>query len=209
MDFNFEAKQLIIGAAVLVILVLAIGAYLVGKQITKISNANSQKSPLAQSSPRPFTTPTPSPISSTTPADTTVIPLPTPTPSPKIAGKSKSSTTSFTTTTTVVAPTPASFNVIQITANSSPATYSGTCSKDVTFYGTITTNGKGSVTYKWIRSDGSDSSDKTLSFDFASSKNVDSDTRGFGGSASGWDALRVTSPNSKDSNQANFSVSCT
>jgi hypothetical protein len=127
--------------------------------------------------------------------------------SSKVETSSKSNTTVTNKTIYVVqpSPTPTTFKVTNLTINSSPANYAGSCPKDVTFYATITTNGAGSVTYRWVRSDGTETGENSISFDFASSKSVENT---WSRSSSGWEKLKITSPTSFESSQATFNISC-
>lgn len=133
-----------------------------------------------------------------------------PTPT-SVSSKVETSSNSNTTTSSKISyaaqpsPIPAAFKVTNLTINSSPANYSGSCPKDVTIYATITTNGAGIVNYRWVRSDGSETGESSISFDFASSRSVENT---WSRSSSGWEKLKITSPNSLESSQATFSISC-
>lgn len=153
---------------------------------------------------------TPSPLSSSL-VDRPVESLsPSPTPT-SVSSKSETGSKSKTTTTNKVIyiaqpnPTTAAFKVTNLTINSSPAYYSGSCPKDVTFYATITTNGAGTVNYRFVRSDGTETGENSINFDFASSKSVENT---WSRSSSGWEKLKITSPNSLESSQATFGISC-
>lgn len=135
----------------------------------------------------------------------TVSPSPTPTVTPMPQNKTKSPSSNSAVTTATPPPTPFVFKVTQLTIAASPASYNGSCPKNITFYATITTNGRGEVRYRWIRSDGSETSESTIGFDFASSKTVENS---WSRSSSGWEKLKITSPNSLESSQASFSISC-
>ena len=139
-------------------------------------------------------------------------PLPSPSPTPSSLSSSVETSSKMNTTVTnkvfyVVQPDQilTAFKVTYLTINSSPANYSGSCPKDVTFYATITTNGAGAVSYKWIRSDGTETGENSISFDFASSKSVENT---WSRSGSGWEKLKITTPNSLESSQATFNISC-
>lgn len=158
--------------------------------------------------------PTPTPVGgesggstqSQTAATASSPPSPTPTVTPAPQNKSKSSYSKPTVTPALPTPTPFVFKVTQLTIAASPAAYSGSCPRDITFYGTITTNGSGEVKYRWIRSDGTETGESTLGFDFASSKSVENSWSRNGGN--GWEKLKIVSPNTLESSQALFSISC-
>lgn len=174
-----------------------------GMPVSETAESTSQASSIQAS-------PTPSPASeepggqSPSPAAAAPSPLPTPTVTPTPQAKSSS----LKSTATAGTPSPSTFvfKVTQLTIAASPAAYSGSCPKDITFYGTITTNGRGEVKYRWVRSDGSETSESTIGFDFASSKTVENSWSRSGGS--GWERLKIVSPNTLESSQASFSISC-
>ncbi|OQY79768.1 MAG: hypothetical protein B6D41_22215, partial [Chloroflexi bacterium UTCFX4] len=89
--------------------------------------------------------------------------------------------------------------------------FSATCPQTFTFNGSITTNGPGSVSYQWVRNDGTLSPVQTLNFIFAGTQNVlpDSFTLGSPGlNYSGWQRIQVLAPNNLSSPLANFSLNC-
>jgi len=83
------------------------------------------------------------------------------------------------------------------------------CPTTVQFSGQITANGKGRVTYTFIRSDGLTAPAQTLEFEEAGTKSVGV-TRAVSSaqSSSGWQAIKILSPNSLLSERAPFSVDC-
>lgn len=183
---------------------------------TPIAEANLKTS--AAPTPTPSAAPSPessqvalvSPMVTSIPVPSPVAVLPTPSPS-ALPASSKGGVVSpsyrVSATRVVTASVPVvNFKVSYLTINSSPANYNGSCPVDVTFYATITTNGAGTVHYKFIRSDGSETSDAVISFDFPSSKSV-SNTWNRGG-GSGWEKLKTTSPNGMESSQATFNIGC-
>jgi len=103
---------------------------------------------------------------------------------------------------------PTAFAVTNVSAFVSPPS-SNSCPTTFSFNGTITTNGAGTVTYQWIRSDGTFGTIRTLSFAFAGTQNVASETWALNSNLSGWARVQVLSPNNLSSPQANFTLSCT
>jgi len=83
--------------------------------------------------------------------------------------------------------------------------FTGPCPKTIQFWGTITTNGPGILTYQWEKSDGT-TVPGTITFLAAGSQTViNSWTRGEG---NGWQRLRTLVPNDAVSNQLDFEVTC-
>jgi hypothetical protein len=85
--------------------------------------------------------------------------------------------------------------------------YTGPCPKTIHFWGTITVNGPCTVTYRWERSDGSQSaSPETIAFTGAGSQTVANLwTRGEG---TGWQRLHILTPNDTVSSQVDFVMTC-
>jgi hypothetical protein len=100
-----------------------------------------------------------------------------------------------------------SFAVVGTTTSVNP-TFSNTCPQTFTFNGTITTNGAGSVTYRWERSDGTLGPIQSLPFAFAGTQNVAPDSWSVNSTMAGWARLQIISPNSLLSPQANFTLNC-
>lgn len=101
-----------------------------------------------------------------------------------------------------------SFAVTSVTADVDPEIFSGTCPKSVNYSGVITANGPGTVTYKWVRSDGEGEA-RTINFTGAGSQTVTSSSVTYNQSATYWAKLQVTAPNSMISDQAKFTLNCT
>ncbi len=103
------------------------------------------------------------------------------------------------------------FKVTRVYATVSPKNYSGKCPFKFNFTGYITTNGKGTVKYKWIRKDGAIAPVKTIYFSKAETKKVTSSWY-LGGAGkvykNYWEAVQILSPNSITSNKALFSLYC-
>ena len=98
-------------------------------------------------------------------------------------------------------------------ARVTPASYTGDdCPVTFTFNGTITTSGAGSVTYRWIRSDGATGPTSTLDFKEASTQSVPTETWTLGGpgtTGTFWEEIQVLSPVPATSNEASFTLDCT
>jgi len=84
--------------------------------------------------------------------------------------------------------------------------YNGACPKTINFWGTITTNGPGTVTYTWERSDGSSTGPESITFSTASTKTVTNQwTRGEGIE---WQRLHILTPDDGVSSQIDFELTC-
>ncbi|MEW6209932.1 MAG: hypothetical protein AB1631_16320, partial [Acidobacteriota bacterium] len=103
------------------------------------------------------------------------------------------------------------FQVTAVSLTASPAKYEGPCPGVIHFSGKITVNGKGTVKYTFLRSDGATAPISTLNFDGPGSKPVVT-TWTLGGAAlphySGWEAIKILSPNAMVSNKAGFELIC-
>lgn len=113
----------------------------------------------------------------------------------------------ITPTFTPTATFPPSFSVINTSTFVSPP-FSTSCPQIFNFTGTITTNGAGSVTYRWERSDGTLGPIQTLPFAFAGTLNVVPDSWNLNFTTSGWARIQIISPNGLLSPQANFTLNC-
>ncbi|MEN8153684.1 MAG: hypothetical protein ABFR75_06640 [Acidobacteriota bacterium] len=100
---------------------------------------------------------------------------------------------------------------VKATVIVSDSNYSGSCPHRFIFKGKITANGAGTVKYKWIRSDGAQSQEKTLIFRKAGERTISSYWQ-LGTSGRNyrrlWKAIKVTSPVSLTSNRASFNLNC-
>lgn len=176
-------NKLLLPLFIILLLVIGAGAFFIG----------SQKS---RQTPAPSPTPLMSPEVSVEPS-----PTGSPTATPKA------------TKTPTPTPTPTPFQALGVTAAVAPIS-AVACSPTQTtfnFSATITTNAAGTVTYKWERSDGAIASEKTEVFSEAGSKTVSTTwtlTRTSGQTYNGWQRVKILSPNSITSNEANFNVSC-
>ena len=121
---------------------------------------------------------------------------------------SVSAQTSPTSVTTSVPRTPGPvFAVTAAAASVSPGSYSGACPGTFVFSANITTNGPGSVTYRWERSDGTAGQTETLNFTGAGTQAV-TNSRQLSANGSFWERVHVLTPNDTSSNDASFTNSC-
>ncbi len=117
-------------------------------------------------------------------------------------------TRTVTTTVSSALPPPAMpFAVTSVVANSTPATFSGSCPKTFTFYATITVNGPGTVTYRWERSDGGYSDVQSLTFSQAGAK-IATFQWDLGQTASGWHRIHILTPYDAASNPVYYTLNC-
>ncbi len=104
------------------------------------------------------------------------------------------------------------FKVVKVRVLVDQSEYRGRCPHKFTFTGEITTNSGGTVKYKWLRSDGALSPEKTVIFRKAGKKLVTTTwTLGAAGRQyrNMWEAIQVTSPNTITSGRAVFNLRCT
>ena len=104
------------------------------------------------------------------------------------------------------------FAVVGLTAQVDAPSYTGLCPKTFNFIGTITTNGPGTVTYRWERSDGATDPVQSATFSAAALQTVTTSwlhiTKLNGATFKGWERLHVLTPNDSLSNQASFTLTC-
>ena len=196
-------KAIVLGAILAVALLITGTSFWLGFR----SQNTEQDSP----TPTPEISPTiePTPTDEPTPSDSptpTRKPTPTKTPTPT----STSTPTSTPTSTATPTPTVQTFAVTGVTAN-----YVGytpeTCSPDKThaFSGDITVNMAGTVSYRWVKSEGPVGDTKTKVFSGPGTLPVEQDNWILNSpSYTGWDRIDILSPNSTSSNQANFTHTC-
>ena|GEM_PF-2602777 len=84
--------------------------------------------------------------------------------------------------------------------------YTGPCPKTINFWGTISTNGPGTVIYRWERSDGSATTPETLTYTAAGSKTVTNTW--ILGEGTAWQRLHVLPPDEMTSSQVDFTLTC-
>jgi hypothetical protein len=104
-------------------------------------------------------------------------------------------------------PPPASFAVTDVSASVDLPSFSGSCPRQFNFAAIITANGSGTVTYQWERSDGSSFMPQTVYFGSAGSIVVTAYWI-IPTSYTGWERVRILSPNSMQSNEAVFTINC-
>jgi hypothetical protein len=104
--------------------------------------------------------------------------------------------------------------VVEAMLRADPFNYEGTCPVEIRFSGRISVaGGPGSVTYRFIRSDGASAPVQVLNFDGPGSKNVSTTWR-LGAPTSrfnpyrGWQAIKILDPVEKQSNKASFTLRC-
>jgi hypothetical protein len=108
-------------------------------------------------------------------------------------------------------PTPQGFRVIEAMLRADPFNYTGTCPTRITFSGRISVaGGGGTVSFKFLRSDGASAPVQTLHFDGPGSQDVTTtwDIGGPGFSYKGWEAIQIYDPNNMQSTHANFEIQC-
>jgi hypothetical protein len=106
------------------------------------------------------------------------------------------------------APAANSFSVTSVEASVKP-TAARQCPAEFNFTGSITTNGAGSVTYRWERSDGGMGIVQTLSFAGAGTQTLtNSWTLSPPGANTYWEVVHVLTPNDMTSSQATFTLMC-
>lgn len=173
-----------------------------------IFNKLNTSAPSASPSPSPTQTPTPTPTPSPSPSPSPSLkstPIPTKKPTPSSTPTPTPSPTSSPT------PTPIAFQVTALTANVTPTNYSGACPKQFDFTGNITSNSAGTLTYKWVRSDGASGSTQSMTFGAAGTQAANADSWTLGGTGftySGWEKIQILTPNSIESTPANFNMAC-
>ncbi len=100
---------------------------------------------------------------------------------------------------------------MEVLLRADPFDYSGPCPVKITFSGRISVaGGGGTVSYKFLRSDGASAPIQTLPFTEAGSKDV-SETWTLGGPGikwSEWEAIKTFDPQEIESNHANFTIQC-
>ncbi len=102
------------------------------------------------------------------------------------------------------------FRIVEMTLRSDPFDYSGPCPVEITFRGRISVaGGGGTVSYKFLRSDGGSAPLQTLVFAGPGSKDV-THTWNWSepGSFSGWEAVKTFDPEERESVKADFRITC-
>ncbi len=102
------------------------------------------------------------------------------------------------------------FAVTSVVTSIDNSSYTDICPVTIKFQAQIYTNGAGTVTYYWVRSDGTKSSEKTLTYDSAGYQTVkDSWTLGTPNTVvNGWDRIYIHQPNNQYFSRVDFTVAC-
>jgi DNA-directed RNA polymerase specialized sigma24 family protein len=159
---------------------------LTGPTVTPVPTSTPTATPTATSTPTATFTPTSTPTNTPT-ATRTLVPTSTPTSTPTN--------------------TPVPFAVTAVVASVTPTTYTGGCPGNFDLAAAITTNGAGTVTFQWERSDGVAKPPTSIIFNSAGTQTV-TDRWASAPLGAGWQRLHVTWPNDIVSNQAAFTNSC-
>lgn len=99
-----------------------------------------------------------------------------------------------------------SFKVTSVAAAVAP-TDANTCPTTFNFTAMLTVNGAGTVKYQWEKSDGSAPTPEILNFLGTGTKTLKTSWKLYG-AYTGWEKLVILSPNSLESNQAEFKLVC-
>jgi hypothetical protein len=100
--------------------------------------------------------------------------------------------------------------VVEAILRADPFDYVGPCPARITFSGRISVTGSGTVSYRFLRSDGASAPIQTLTFDGSGSQDISTtwDLGGAGFNYSGWEQIQILEPQALTSNQATFSIQC-
>jgi len=105
-------------------------------------------------------------------------------------------------------PPPSGFRVIEAWLRVDPPAYAGPCPVTLRFSGRISAvGGSGTVSYRFLRSDGASAPVSAVTFASPGSKDVET-TWMLGQSYEGWQALKILDPQEKESERAVFRVTC-
>ncbi|MBC1224840.1 hypothetical protein GNF10_30265 [Nostoc sp. UCD121] len=103
---------------------------------------------------------------------------------------------------------PLRFRVVELLLRAEPFNYEGSCPATIKFFGRISVaRGNGTVSYKFIRSDGASAPVKTINFSGASSQDVET-SWSLGKSYSGWQQIQIFDPVEQLSSKAEFKIQC-
>lgn len=106
---------------------------------------------------------------------------------------------------------PSGPRVTAVRLQAGPADYTGTCPQEIVFLGRITADGPGTVSYRFIRSDGAQGPVQQLRFSGPGTEPVRNTWRlGAPGKEyiQYWQVLKVLEPNEMESNKAFFNLRC-
>ena len=112
--------------------------------------------------------------------------------------------------TRIVVRREAFFAVTSVVTSMDNFSYTGVCPAMFTFSAKIYTNGAGTVTYYWVRSDGSKSAEQTLTYTAAGGQTV-TDTWNIGSPGAvinGWNKVYIDVPNHQNFSPITFSLFC-
>jgi Bacterial Ig domain len=189
-----------------------VGAPELATSTTPVTSATTATSGPGVSSavPAATTAPAASATNTTAPAasDTPLSPTATNTPVPPTATNTAVPPTNTPISTPTSSPTntPVPFAVTNVSASVIPPS-SNSCPTTFNFSALITTNGAGSVTYVWERSDGASAPNQNVVFSGAGTQMVNT-TWSIGAAGTNWERVRIISPNALTSNQATFTLTC-
>ena len=106
----------------------------------------------------------------------------------------------------------ATFAVTSVSISVDNAAYSGSCTTPhaFAFTATITTNGAGSVTYRWLRSDGAPVSAETIDFNAAGTQTISTvwSLGSPGYTFTGWRQMYIDQPNHQEFGKAEITITC-
>ena len=108
-------------------------------------------------------------------------------------------------------PEPQGPQVTAVRLQAGPANYTGTCPQEIVFLGRITSNGPGTVSYRFVRSDGAQGPVQQLRFNGPGTEPVRTTwTLGASGKEYNqyWQVLKILEPNQMESNKAFFTLKC-
>lgn len=107
-------------------------------------------------------------------------------------------------------PPPSGLSATGVSLQADPIDYVGACPVRITFSGRISVDGSGTVSYKFLRSDGASAPTQTITFDGPGSQDISTtwDLGGTGFTYSGWESIQIIDPQALTSNQAAFSIQC-
>ncbi len=100
------------------------------------------------------------------------------------------------------------FNITDVSLTPSPSSYSGLCPVTVRTTAKITATGSGQAVFRWVRSDGVQSSQQSVSFSGPGTKSVTYDWQINDSKDNYWIALSFSQPSSFTTNQTPFKVTC-
>ncbi|HET9905491.1 MAG TPA: NBR1-Ig-like domain-containing protein, partial [Anaerolineales bacterium] len=112
--------------------------------------------------------------------------------------------------TRIVVRREAFFAVTSVVTSVDSFSYTGVCPATFTFSAKVYTNGAGTVTYYWVRSDGSQSAEQTLTYTAAGAQTV-TDTWNIGSPGAvinGWNKVYINVPNHQNFGPITFRVFC-